>query len=282
MNRTAPSGPHVLIVDDEPDHHRPLLALFSQAGMRISLAFDGMQAYQRTLASEPDVILMDVRMPTLDGFGACRLMKSNPAIAAIPILFLGSDGNLKERLHALRNGGADYIAKPYAPEEVLARIRIHLRARHGTTGDADTAPLSAAAVLVRAAQQYLVANLANAHSLAGIAGEIGTHEKTLSRAFRAHAGMSVFEFVRQERLRVARRLLTDTALTVTAIAEEVGFSSAANFGTAFREQTGMTPTAFRAALREGGVAATAAGMQADRSTTAVAPSRQEDDEPQFA
>ncbi len=282
MNLTASFRPHVLIADDEPDHHRALLALFSQAGMRISLAFDGMQAYQRALAGAPDAILMDVRMPTLDGFGACRLMKSHPAIAAIPILFLGSGGNLKERLHALRNGGADYIAKPCAPEEILARIQIHLPAGHRTTAQADTPPLNAAAVLVRAAQQYLVGNLAKAHSLAGIAREIGTHEKTLSRAFRAHAGMSVFEFVRRERLRVARRLLADTPLTVTAIAEEVGFSSAANFGTAFREQTGMTPTAFRAALREGGMAATAALMQADGSTLAIARHRLKNDEPQFA
>lgn len=277
MHSTPSSRPHVLIVDHEPDQQRPLLELLNQTGIRISVAFDGGHAYQRALAGMPDAILMNVRMPTVDGFRACRLIKSHPAIAAIPILFMGKAGNLKERLYALRNGGADYIVKPCAPEEVLARIEIHLRARHVPTEEAGTPALSAGAVLVRAAQQYLAANLATAHSLSSIAREIGTHEKTLSRAFRAHAGMSVFEFVRHERLRVARRLLSETPLTVTAIADEVGFSSAANFGTAFREHTGMTPTAFRAALRDRRVSATSAQVRSDGGGDDVA-----DGEAQFA
>ncbi|MGB3288683.1 MAG: helix-turn-helix domain-containing protein [Burkholderiaceae bacterium] len=101
-------------------------------------------------------------------------------------------------------------------------------------------------VLARAAQHELLANLSLTPSLAGIAQRLGVNGRRLSRAFHRHMGMTLFEYLREERMRVACRLLRETSLSVAAIATELGYSSAANFSTAFRAHAGQSPSAYRA------------------------------------
>jgi len=137
---------------------------------------------------------------------------------------------------------------------VLARVRIHL-ARSAGAPDAATAAASPRArlntdqVLVNAAIRVLNNQLSANHTLEQLARMVGTNEKRLSRAFKEQLGKTVFEFLREERLRVAERLLADTSLRISDVAEEVGFSSSANFATAFREHCGITPTAYRERAR---------------------------------
>lgn len=255
MASIHPVGAHVLIADNDPDDQRPLIQLCSAAGLRVSIALDGVQAYQRALAANPDVVLMGVNLPMLDGFDACRLLKSDPATASIPVLFQSDEADLAQRLYGLRNGGVDFLLKSCDPEEVLARLQLHLDRAAPSPAKPDWPALRGRdEVLVRAAQQYLAACLRHPPTLRELADHVGCGEKRLMRAFRTYAGMTVFEFVREERMRAAQRLLSQTALPVSAIAEELGFSSGANFATAFRAKTGMTPGAFRDAARDGDTA----------------------------
>jgi len=254
----APSDnsiPHVLIVDDNPDQLRLLVEVLRSTGYRLSIAFDGMQGYDRAAAGRPDLILLDVRMPRLDGFALCRRLKANPATSHIPVIFLTSSTDISERLTGLRDGGVDYIVKPFSSDEVVARVRIHLKLSRAHTDvghDEQEGGLSDAQVLVRAAQRQLSAALAHTPRLDDLAASLGVNERRLSRAFRECLGMTVFEYLRQERMRVAQRLLAQTALSVVAISEEVGFGSAANFSTAFREYAGTSPSTFRQAALAGG------------------------------
>ncbi|MGE4339031.1 MAG: response regulator [Pigmentiphaga sp.] len=258
------SSPHVLLIDDHVENLRLLVELLRQERFRLSVAFDGAQGYQRAQALKPDLILLDVRMPRLDGFGTCRLLKSDPATRHIPILFLTSASDLDDRLEGLRIGGVDYILKPFAPAEVLARVRVHLQtlgyppqgeaahpagsapeaiASGGPTAGA--APADPDQILVEAAQRLLDDHLRNPPTLTALAQALGTYDKRLSQAFRNKLGTTVFAFLRQRRLEWAQTLLSTSHLPISAIADEVGFSSSANFATAFREQTGQTPKAFR-------------------------------------
>lgn len=265
MTSTPVSRPHLLLVDDQVENLRLLVEMLRQEQFRLSVAFDGAQGYQRAQALKPDLILLDVQMPRLDGFGACRLLKSDPATRHIPILFLTSSGELDNRLEGLRIGGVDYIIKPFAPAEVLARVRIHLQLPYaalapGSTSStpANTAvPNDSAAtlsspvssdpdqILVEAAQAILDERLQNPPGVTDLARSLGTHEKRLSQAFRKHLDTTVFGYLRQRRLEWAQTLLVSSHLPIAAIADELGFSSSANFATAFREQTGLTPKAFR-------------------------------------
>ncbi len=280
-----PLDPYVarlLVVDDSPEQLKLLLEVLRSARFEIIVAFDGMQGYGRAVAQAPDLILMDVRMGRTDGFTACRLLKADPLTAHIPVIFLTNSGSLEERLTGLREGAVDYVLKPFEPAEVLARIRAHLRpvlpspssapAGAGAALDMGFTPASTAGnagvagvaeantapetgndqqpdhVLVQAALRQVESNLASMPTLAEIARRVGTHEKRLTKAFRQQTGMSVFEFVREQRLGLARRLLTQTPLGIADIAAEAGFSSAANFATAFKAGLGTSPSEYRAQL----------------------------------
>lgn len=87
---TPSSSAHLLIVDDRVDELRLLIAPVRQNGYRISVAFNGVQGYQRARALQPDLILMDVGMPVLNGFDACRLLQSDSSTSHIPIIFLSA------------------------------------------------------------------------------------------------------------------------------------------------------------------------------------------------
>lgn len=248
-----PRDSHVLIIDDCPEMLRPLSSLIRSAGMRISLVTDPRQALQRAQMLRPDLILLDVQMPQVDGFAVCRLLKESPLTRQIPVIFLTSASALEQRLQGLTLGGVDYVIKPFAPEEVLARIRIHLQlarqyrpaeavGEHAEQRDPDQ-------IVLHAAMQLLVERLDAPPSLADIARQVGTHGKKLSAIFRQQLGMTVFGFLREERLRRSQQLLTNSHLTIQDIAELIGFRSAANFATAFRERMGMTPSDFRRQAR---------------------------------
>ncbi|MBN3816398.1 response regulator [Paraburkholderia sp. Se-20369] len=247
--RAAPdlSGAHILVVDDRPDELRYLIEILRIARCRISVAFDGLQAYNRAQAIAPDLILMDVRMPRMDGFVACRLLSSAPSTQGIPIIFLTSLGDLEDRIEGLEIGAIDYIIKPFEPAEVFARIRNHLKkaGRSRAHEHLPVLPNSPGALLVRAASAILLRDLRNPPALDDLAKLVGTYEKRLSRAFRDNLGQTVFEYLRDTRLRTAQRFLADTSMGIGDIAAEVGFSTAGNFATAFRERFGVTPSDWR-------------------------------------
>nr|WP_267877416.1 response regulator [Duganella flavida] len=245
-----------MIVDDEREELRFLTDLLRRQLYHVRSAGDGMAGYQAALASPPDLILLDVCMPGLDGFAACRLLKANPATRSIPVIFLSALDEPDERVAGLAMGGVDFVAKPYHPAEVFARVRIHLELA-GLRKAAATpvpAPLPAAhdpdEVVAAAAMRLIDDNLGAALTLAGIARSLGTHEKRLSQAFRRHIGTTVFGYLGEARIRRGQQLLSDTDMSVQQIAEQTGFRSAANFATAFREQLAATPTAYRQAIRQ--------------------------------
>jgi len=241
-------GTHILLVDDNPDELRLLIETLKTTSYRLSIAFDGSQGYDRALATAPDLIILDVHMPRMDGFALCRRLKANASTAHIPIIFLTSASDVEERLAGLHGGAVDYIVKPYAPAEVLARVQIHLTLAGKATGAVDThepEPMDDDAVLARAAQRELRDSLSLTPRLSDIAEKLGVSERRLSRAFRKSLDITPFEYLRQERMQEARRLLTETTLSIIAISEAIGFSNAANFATAFREHTGLAPTDYR-------------------------------------
>ena len=245
--------PRILLVDDSLDELRLLSDMLRAERFRLLVATDGRMGYQRAVTTQPDLILMDVSMPQMDGFTACRLLKTDPATAHIPVIFLTAKNAPEERLQGLRMGGVDYVAKPFMEEEVVARIRIHLnRARTNIvthkTGVAETRDPDE--VLGKAAIRLIQDQLESLPPVAQIARMVGTHEKKLGQIFRSQFGMPVSAYIREERVRVACKLLTETEMSIRNIAAQVGFDNAGNFATAFRERMGMTPSDYRSAAQE--------------------------------
>ena len=240
--------PLILVIDDSPDTLHTLLHHVRAQGWRLSLANEARSGLQRALALRPDLILLDVRMPHMDGFTLCRLLREAPATRDVPVIFLTLAGSLEERLEGLALGGVDYVLKPFEPAEVLARMRVHLRlaqrARLAQERD-ETAEVDADQLILQATLRLLEQNLAELPSLVEIARRVGTHDKRLSTIFRNLLGTTVFAHVRELRMRRGQELLSNSRMTVQDISEQVGFNSACNFTTAFRERYGMTPSQFR-------------------------------------
>ena len=254
-NSVKRRAPHILIIDDKPEELRSLLNLLRRQEWNISLASDAHSGYQRAIALRPDLIVLDVVMPRMNGFAMCRLLRETATTRHIPVIFLTSSGLLEERLEGFKLGGVDYVIKPFAPQEVRARINLHLRLTMNSQEAAhccseacepgESAILSSEQIILQAAMNYIMENLSAIPSLAGIAQAVGTHEKRLSSIFRHHLGMTVFDYVRQTRLRKAQELLTRSTVSIQDIAELTGFQSACNFTTAFRRAQGVAPGEYR-------------------------------------
>jgi DNA-binding response OmpR family regulator len=116
----------VLVVDDSPDTLRMLTDALEEAGMTVLVALEGAQALAIVTKITPDVILMDAVMPSMDGFEACRALKHNKMLAHVPVIFMTGLSETQDIVKGLEAGGVDYVTKPIVPDELLARIRVHL------------------------------------------------------------------------------------------------------------------------------------------------------------
>ena len=116
----------ILVVEDHEDNRQILRDLLGSAGFEMLEAGDGESALRMAAAEQPDLILMDVQLPILDGYEATRRLKSDPRLKAIPIIVVTSYALSGEEVRA-RNAGCDaYVAKPYSPRQLLAKIRTYL------------------------------------------------------------------------------------------------------------------------------------------------------------
>lgn len=123
------SVPRILIVDDTPMNIALLKAVLEAEGFRTMAASDGPSAREAISRDLPDLVLLDVIMPGESGFETCTKLKSDPRTAEIPVIFLSAQDDVKSKVRGLKIGGVDYISKPVHGEEVLARVRVHLRIR---------------------------------------------------------------------------------------------------------------------------------------------------------
>lgn len=126
MNR---STPQVLVIDDSLVERLMLSSILQKEGFICIAAADGPAGRRLAREYHPDIILLDVLMPGENGFATCAQLKMDPSTSPIPVLFLSSESDKQSRVSGLTGGGVDYITKPFETEEVLARLRIHLRIR---------------------------------------------------------------------------------------------------------------------------------------------------------
>jgi CheY-like chemotaxis protein/DNA-binding CsgD family transcriptional regulator len=123
----TPADTIIMIIDDTPENLALLSVILSEHGYRVLVATDGLSALEQIDYLKPDIILLDVLMPGIDGFETCRRLKANSKTAAIPVLFMTAMGELDDLLHGFEEGAVDYLVKPIRPPEVLARVETHLK-----------------------------------------------------------------------------------------------------------------------------------------------------------
>lgn len=115
-----------LIVDDSPESLAMLNDALEQAGVTVLIALEGKQAINIAQKMQPDIIILDAIMPGMDGFEVCETLKQNPILANIPVIFMTGLSDTESIIKGLGCGGVDYLTKPIIPDELIARMRVHL------------------------------------------------------------------------------------------------------------------------------------------------------------
>ena len=119
----------ILVIDDSPTNLEILHDVLGSAGYEVLVEMDGASGIEQVESNPPDLILLDVMMPKIDGFETCRRLQANPSTKNIPIIFITALTEAEEKVKGLGLGAVDYITKPFEQEEVLARISLHLKLR---------------------------------------------------------------------------------------------------------------------------------------------------------
>jgi len=123
------SGINILIVDDLPENLRLLSNIIKKQGYTVRPALNGKTALNAVLHTPADLVLLDMRMPEMDGIDVCRKLKQNEKTRDIPVIFISAADDTNMKVAGFQAGGVDYITKPFQPDEVLARIKIQLELR---------------------------------------------------------------------------------------------------------------------------------------------------------
>jgi two-component system, NtrC family, sensor kinase len=119
----------ILIIDDSPTNIEVLSTTLTNAGYQVLAERNGINGIEKVKNNPPDLILLDVMMPKLDGFETCRLLQTDLSTRDIPIIFITSLSEIEEKIKGLTLGAVDYILKPFQQEEVLVRVKLHLKMR---------------------------------------------------------------------------------------------------------------------------------------------------------
>ncbi|MEI6436661.1 MAG: hybrid sensor histidine kinase/response regulator [Bacteroidota bacterium] len=119
--------PNILIVDDIPENLKILADILEDEGYKVRPVLNGIQALQVAEKEKPDIILLDILMPGMDGFEVCQRLKESQNLNDVPIIFISALSETNNIVNALKSGGADYIIKPFRAEEVKARVATHLK-----------------------------------------------------------------------------------------------------------------------------------------------------------
>lgn len=160
MNHAPVIAGEILVVDDAPDALRLLARLLSDAGYSVRTAPSGELALWTATQRPPDLILLDVRMPGMNGFDVCRCLKQQPATASVPVIFISAASDPDDRIAGFEAGGVDFINKPLVESEMLARVKTHitmaLAAREMLRRRKDAAPCLPASCEGAAKKEILV------------------------------------------------------------------------------------------------------------------------------
>lgn len=129
-NQTEPPQGNILVVDDTPDNLRLLSAILTEQGYKVRKALNGQTAFSTAQAAPPDLILLDINMPGMNGYEVCEQLKATETTCEIPIIFISALDDVLDKVKAFSVGGVDYITKPFQGEEVLVRVANQLTICH--------------------------------------------------------------------------------------------------------------------------------------------------------
>lgn len=113
----------ILVIDDEPSIGRVVQFKLQQEGFKVRIATDGLEGLAKVSEEKPDLILLDLMMPGMDGFEVCRRLRASPETATTPVIILSARGQEMDRIRGIELGVLDFFTKPFSPQKLLERVR---------------------------------------------------------------------------------------------------------------------------------------------------------------
>ncbi|WP_428665806.1 ATP-binding protein [Runella sp.] len=250
--------PILLIVEDNSDLRSYISGIF-EGIYQVAEAQDGQEGLEKAIEQIPDVVICDLMMPRLDGFGFCKALKTDIRTNHIPVVMLTAKATLEDRLEGFELGADDYLSKPFNTEELQARVRNLVAQRQAlrqkyaqplvlnVTESVKAEPKEATIdeqflQKVNAVIERFVAD--SQFDVETFAAEVGMTSVQLRRKLKALMGQTVTEYIRNYRLEKAAELLRKKAGTVSEIAYRVGFESLSYFSKVFVEKYGVSPSEY--------------------------------------
>ena len=259
-NKTTPPPPSpnqelplLLIVEDNPDLRSYVRTIFEDT-FRIEEAQDGQEGLEKVTQLIPDLVICDLMMPRLDGFGFCKALKTDIRTNHIPIIMLTAKATLEDRLQGLQLGADDYLAKPFHTAELQIRVQNLLQQRRAlqqkynqlspkTQQKTPTQAPTMDEQFLQKARDVVQSNLADSSlDVEKFALAVGMTTVQLRRKLKALTDQTVTEYVRNYRLEKAAELLKNSAGNVSEIAYQVGFESLPYFSKVFQDKFGKAPS----------------------------------------
>jgi DNA-binding response OmpR family regulator len=254
----------LLLIDDEPGNLELLIITLEDYGFDILTELEGCEGLASAQRHQPDLILLDIQMPRMDGFTVCQALKADPQTAAIPVIFLTSQGREADRVKGFELGAVDFLTKPVFPQELYARITLHLnqqrlqhnleqrlvayQKRFGALDNQQETPdeqTQRHLQQVKMASDLLLKDLRNPPKLEELAHSVGSNPHKLSKDFQILYGMTVFEWLREQRMQEAAKLLHHSDYSIQHIADMLGYTLNSNFATAFKKRFNLSPREYR-------------------------------------
>ncbi len=243
---------HLLIIEDNAEMRSFIRSCIDKNTYIISEAADGEEGIQKALDIVPDLIISDVMMPKVDGFGLVQAIRNSLATSHIPLILLTAKASLESRMEGFGRGADAFMSKPFSPTELTLRvrklieIRMMLQSRYQNS--------SASSVLkgfqkedkfISELKTYIIENI-DEPNLTGesISSHFGMSRMQLHRKLKALIQHTPAEYVRSIRLENAMQLLQAKDLNISEIAYQTGFSSPSHFSRAFKNVYGKTPSEF--------------------------------------
>lgn len=249
----------LLVVDDNSDLTDFIQKALAESFKQVYVASDGMEALQLIESNHPDIVVSDVMMPRMNGYELCQKIKENINISHIPVILLTARDDEQSKLSGYKNGADGYLTKPFEIDMLLELVRNRLKDREYTRKryqNAGIIPLPEESTFSTADETFLtklnsiiIDNLEDTElDVSRLCKEIAMSRASLYNKLKALTNMGANDYINKFRMEKAITLLATTDLSVTEIAEKIGFTTSRYFSTAFKQYTGETPTRYRQKL----------------------------------
>ena len=244
-------GIKILLVDDEPDILEIVGYNLSSEGYKVITAENGMEAVKKAKKEKPQLIILDVMMPEMDGIDMCEKLKEDIRTSHIPIVLLTAKTGMKNKMDGISQGADDYIEKPFDLDFLLLRVkklieqRIILREAFMTNKALEPSEINVGSMdrdflekLVKTIEEDIDNTDLNVKRLSQ---SVGLSHTNLYRKIKGLTGLTATEFIRNTRLKRAAQLLKNKELNVADVMYMVGFSHRSYFTRSFKEFFGVSP-----------------------------------------